>query len=72
MQAKRDSNGLSDHHPNLVMVNGLGLDFQASFHEGQQVSSMPDSLDEIRIYRCGINESVKACGPPRRYHRCPH
>lgn len=63
IKAKQDSNGLSALRPNLVMVNGLGLDFQLSLDKQQQKSILPDTLDEIRIYTCGIDDKVMTCCP---------
>lgn len=61
IKAKRDSNGLNDHRPNVVMVNGLGLDFQLSFDKVPLAEELPCSLDEIWIYKCGISDKVEAC-----------
>jgi hypothetical protein len=65
IKAKRDSNGLGEHRPNVVMVNGLGLDFQFSFDDKHQNFVLPASLDEIWIYKCGIDAKIETCYPFR-------
>tara|TARA_R110002020_G_scaffold194317_1_gene395008 strand:- start:627 stop:1649 length:1023 start_codon:yes stop_codon:yes gene_type:complete len=62
---KENSNGLAYHHPNLVMVNGLGWDFQSSLDDRHQNFDLPASLDEIWIYRCGIDDKIEARNPIR-------
>lgn len=61
INAKSNSNGLSVHHPNLVMVNGLGLDFQHSFNDQNQDPVLPASLDKIWIFNCGIDDKIETC-----------
>ena len=56
--AKSSSNDLGSHRPNLVMVNGLGLDFQLSHGKSHRTPVLPEPLDEMRIYRCGIGDRV--------------
>jgi hypothetical protein len=63
INAKSNSNGLRAHHPNLVMVNGLGLDFQHSFDGRNQDAVLPPSLDEIFIFNCGIDDKIENCNP---------
>ena len=58
IEAKETSNGLGEKHPNLVLVNSLGLDFQSSFAEDSQVPELPPSIDEIWISKCGIDEKL--------------
>ena len=63
---KKDKNDLGCHHPNLLMVNSLGLDFQLIFDEKIQNVDFskvdwPESLDKVRIYKCGINDRVSNC-----------
>lgn len=64
IKTKKNSNGLKNRRPNLVMVNGLGLDFQLSFGEGSPTSELPCSLDEIRVYRCGIDAKLGEAPDP--------
>jgi hypothetical protein len=61
IQAKKCSNGLATHRPNLVMVNGLGPDFQLIFtHPGSASSAPPDlhGLDALLIAGCGIDAEL--------------
>lgn len=69
---KKGSNGLDRHRPNLVMVNGLGMDFQSSsnasrqnFNASRQNFVLPESLDEIWIHTCGIDDKIENCNPIR-------
>ena len=59
--AKKNSNNLKGLRPNIVMANGLGVDFQLSFVEGSQVPELPCSIDEIWISACGIDEKLATC-----------
>ena len=60
---KKDKNDLEGHSPNLLMVNSLSLDFQLAFCKNPQQVNMPEYLDEVRIYKCGINGRVSNCDP---------
>jgi hypothetical protein len=65
IDAKKDENNLKVCRPNLLMVNGLSLDFQVSFPEN--VDQRPlfreriSSIDEIWISKCGIDETLVMC-----------
>jgi hypothetical protein len=69
--AKKDSNNLKGSRPNIVMVNGLGLDFQFSltkdFVQAPLITELPCSLDEVWIFACGINEKLETCQKVRKY-----
>ena len=57
IKAKENSNNLKNCRPNLVLVNGLGLDFQLSIPEAKNLE-LPCSIDEIWIFTCGINSKL--------------
>jgi hypothetical protein len=73
IKAKRDSNNLEVSRPNVVMVNGLGLDFQFSHAESLDPVSasaeLPCSIDEIWISVCGIDEEFETCPRVRKILR---
>lgn len=55
---------LEKHHPNILMVNGLGDDFQAIFRDGPPktiVLSDARHIDSLWIAACGIDELLKDC-----------
>jgi hypothetical protein len=63
IEAKKQSNNLNGSHPNIVMVNGLGVDFQLSHGHAASTAELPSSIDEIWIAKCGIDESLENCPP---------
>ncbi len=60
---KQDRNDLKSHRPNLLMVNGLGIDFQNILFANRvgPISFQSDSIDELELYACGIDEKVSSC-----------
>ena len=61
IRGKKGSNNLGNCRPNLVLVNGLGLDFQISFGEGFQIKDPQSPIDEIWISKCGIDGKLAEC-----------
>lgn len=64
VKAKKDENGLSRHHPNLLMANGLGVDFQRSLDEADRVGLSTvyfANLDSMLVAACGIDSSLNTC-----------
>jgi hypothetical protein len=59
IKAKENSNNLKNCRPNLVMANGLGLDFQFSHGDGSLAAELPCSIDEIWVSVCGIDEKLE-------------
>lgn len=72
--AKKNENDLQNHRPNMLLANGLGLDFQTTFFndppENETLSDYEntDYIDCLLIAACGINDSLKEC---RRIQRIP-
>lgn len=66
---KANANGLSNHRPNLLMVNCLGIDFQLCLSDSSEVLGLPSSLDEVWFCTCGIDDKIetsrrlKVCEP---------
>lgn len=62
VRAKAGKNGLTRHRPNILLVNGLGDDFQTQFFdEDVQLNLESEELDEVHIASCGINEALSRC-----------
>ena len=61
LDSKAESNGLAAHRPNLLLVNGLGLDVQRSLNDNSEFSDLHSSLDEVWICACGIDEKIGSC-----------
>ncbi|WP_300438117.1 hypothetical protein [uncultured Mameliella sp.] len=59
LRSKAESNGLSNHKPNLLLVNCLGIDYQFSLNETSEVSCLPPSLDEVWFCACGVDERIE-------------
>jgi hypothetical protein len=57
-ESKNNSNNLENCRPNIVMANGLGLDYQLSFQAAPNGVEIPNSIDEIWVAKCGVNESL--------------
>ncbi len=68
LRHKAESNGLPSHRPNLLLVNGLGIDFQSSLNENSKVSCLPSSLDEVWFCTCGIDDTIET-SPKLRVHK---
>ena len=58
-RSKRESNDLLNHRPNLLLVNCLGVDFQASLNENSKTLCLPPSLDEVWFCTCGIDDKIE-------------
>jgi len=60
---KEHKNDLSVHHPNCLMVNGLGVDFQRLFNSNRvkELSYRSNNIDELKIHACGIDEKLIEC-----------
>jgi hypothetical protein len=65
IEAKRDKNNLRVCRPNILMVNGLGRDFQNSHSwSGSLEFPIPEhqeNIDEIWLSVCGIDELLGTC-----------
>lgn len=61
LKEKKCKNDLQNHRPNLLMVNCLGIDFQASLNDSSEVSCLPRSIDEVWFCTCGINDKIENC-----------
>jgi hypothetical protein len=57
-RSKANSNNLSSCRPNILMVNGLGVDFQLSKDASSMVATPPQSIDEVWITACGIDQDL--------------
>ena len=62
IKAKKDSNNLRCSRPNMLLVNGLGVDFQNTFFDEQPRDDRFEScaIDEVWIAACGIDETLQA------------
>lgn len=64
VKAKKGKNGLVAHHPNLLMANGLGKDFQLALGRMNPACftgvDLAD-LDAILVMACGIGGSLTHC-----------
>lgn len=60
---KENQNDLKSHRPNVLMVNGLGVDFQNIFffQNSKKLSFKSDSLDKVELFSCGIDEKICEC-----------
>ncbi len=60
---KENKNDLSEHHPNCLMVNGLGVDFQNLFTSNRikKLSYKSNNIDKLKIYACGIDKKLSEC-----------
>jgi hypothetical protein len=70
--AKEGRNGLAVHHPNLLMANGLGPDFQLGFDHIDRASFVAlnlVSIDAILAAACGIGSPL--IHSDRRKFFCP-
>lgn len=60
---KEDQNALASCRPNVLMVNGLGIDYQnvlfSSGAEGLYLNS--DSIDKVELFACGIDAKISEC-----------
>ncbi|MDQ6988146.1 MAG: hypothetical protein Q9M25_10120 [Mariprofundaceae bacterium] len=76
VDAKRNSNGLKSHRPNILAINYLlSVDYQASCyrHEdmGEELPSaaFAKTLDAVLLSSCGINCELSSNGPPKIFTR---
>ncbi len=62
IKSKEGQNDLSKSRPNILMVNGLGLDFHFGISCGEQIVDKleSDEIDEVWISECGINDLMRA------------
>jgi len=60
---KENKNDLSTHHPNCLMVNGLGVDFQRIFFSDRvgYLSFESNNIDALKIHACGIDKKLEEC-----------
>ena len=71
IERKEDSNKLSEHRPNLLLVNGLGDDYQTAL---QYENLEPDDfdnekIDEIWLAACGIDQKLEPCALRQKLRR---
>jgi hypothetical protein len=64
IRTKACKNGLDKHHPNLLMANGLGTDFQLSFDSIKRahfdgLNFKP--IDALFVASCGIDSQLSDC-----------
>ncbi len=61
IKAKKDKNNLKKSRPNILMVNGLGVDFQAALIRNEtDVKEFDNSaIDEIWLAACGIDDKLR-------------
>jgi hypothetical protein len=63
VKSKEKQNALTSCRPNILMVNGLGVDYQNVFFrsapKGPFLNS--DSIDEVVLFACGIDEKISEC-----------
>ena len=74
IKAKEKSNNLVDSRPNILLVNGLGVDFQFIMFDKQQALDEfnNDAIDEIWIAACGIDEELRATERIQKFMRHGH
>jgi hypothetical protein len=64
IDAKKNRNNLKVCRPNLLMVNGLGLDFQFSHSKSSSLAYPTvehlENIDEIWLSVCGIDETLES------------
>jgi hypothetical protein len=59
---KEKKNDLKSHRPNVLRVNGLGVDFQNIFTEGTENLSFESfSIDKVVLFACGIDAKISEC-----------
>jgi hypothetical protein len=61
---KAKSNGLANAHPNLVMANGLGPDFQNALGRVNDVNLdeiIIEPIDAVLLAACGIDDALLDC-----------
>lgn len=61
---KNNENGLESHRPNLLMVNGLGVDFQTTFfNDPEDKGTLNDDafgkIDKLLIAVCGMDKVLR-------------
>jgi len=70
-KAKECKNSLKELRPNILMVNGLGIDFQLSNLTNSSAAGDLESgnIDELWIACCGIGDKLVSCPGLRRLQR---
>lgn len=73
IEAKKNNNNLRVCRPNILMVNGLGLDFQFSHSKSSSLEfPIPvhlENIDEIWLSVCGIDELLGTCQQDQRVRK---
>lgn len=60
VRGKEGKNNLPNRHPNCLMVNALGIDFQRLFFRSSKAVFYPKSasIDTLMLCRCGIDQQL--------------
>lgn len=60
---KKKENDLPSHHPNCLMVNGLGVDFQNIFFSSRvkKLYYEDEVIDSLILNACGMDEKLLDC-----------
>ena len=63
VKSKEKQNALDSCRPNILMVNGLGVDYQNVFFSSapKEPNLNSDSIDEVVLFACGIDAKISEC-----------
>ncbi len=63
VKSKEKQNNLASYRPNILIVNGLGIDYQNVFfsNSAEELYLNSANIDRVELFACGIDARISEC-----------